>query len=371
MFVWIPGEPLRHPNEWVEATRRLPVAFAQVREDPLIDVELVRRLERPARVLMIASGGETATLLSSLPCEELHLVDANASQLALCRLKFQLLETTSGGAERTRLLGHEPMDAIERGREIECRLAECECPADALGPVELVAQFGPDFCGRYEWVFARMRDHLADVTDSIDRVMSLSDCAEQSRLVAPNTELGKRLEAAFQEVMEQSRLVSIFGEGATANRLQSFVDHFLQQTRWALASFPAVENPFLHQIFLGRFIGPRWSWIDLPKQTMSPSTRYSCAPMETVLRDQPGEWYDFIHLSNILDWVTPTDAEQVLRNAYRSLRPGGVVVVRQLNSRLAIQDISCGLRWSRTSGDELLKADRSFFYRALHVGVHE
>lgn len=87
--MWQPKNKNSAATDWVDATAKLPVAFAQVREDSAIDVELIRSLGREARVVMIASGGETAAMLSTLPIAELRLVDVNWSQLNLTRLKLQ------------------------------------------------------------------------------------------------------------------------------------------------------------------------------------------------------------------------------------------------------------------------------------------
>ena len=78
--------------------------------------------------------------------------------------------------------------------------------------------------------------------------------------------------------------------------------------------------------------------------------------------------YDLVHLSNILDWLSPEDARQTLAAAGAALRPGGRVIVRQLNSSLDIPALGDGLQWDRTLGAKLLKQDRSFFYRAILVG---
>src|SRR2546423_1533016 len=68
------------------------VLFSQVREDPLLDLEVARRVAarrgRPARVLLIASGGCTAvSLLASEAVAEVHAVDANPAQLHLTALR--------------------------------------------------------------------------------------------------------------------------------------------------------------------------------------------------------------------------------------------------------------------------------------------
>src|SRR5262245_7051936 len=94
---------------WVEEAATLPIAFAQVREDPRIDRHVVEQLGTAARICMIASGGCTAAVLATLPnVAAIHLVDPNPAQLALTRLKLRLLETSEPDY-RLRLLGHGPM----------------------------------------------------------------------------------------------------------------------------------------------------------------------------------------------------------------------------------------------------------------------
>ena len=365
--MWQPRVESESSKDWVQSVASLPIAFAQVREDPLIDAQVLEHLGRPARVLMVASGGETAALLSTLPIERLHLVDINEAQLNIARLKLQLL-TTADTAERLCLLGHAEMPLASRTREITQRLADLELPADSLGQLETVALHGPDHCGRYEWLFARMRQVLAECSDQMHRLMRLHDPQEQARLVTEGSELGDRIEAAFAETMELSTLVKIFGPEATANRVQPFAKHFLQQTRKILGELAAADNPFLHQIFLGSFIGPIWPWLGCARQGTLPETTFSHATMDMVLQESADQSFDFIHLSNILDWIKPAAAQRVLGNANRCLSPGGLVVIRQLNSKLDIAGTPCGFHWMRELSDQLHRTDRSFFYRSLHVG---
>ena len=77
---------------WLTQAAALPVAFAQVREDPLLDETLVAQAGHKARICMVASGGCTAAALATLPSVELlHCVDPNPAQLALARVKLALL----------------------------------------------------------------------------------------------------------------------------------------------------------------------------------------------------------------------------------------------------------------------------------------
>src|SRR5262245_49421848 len=97
---------------WVLEAAPLPVAFAQVREDPLLDLWVVEQLPANASVIQIASGGCTAAFLAAKAnnVARIHLVDPNPAQIALARLKLRLIQT-SDPAERLSLLGHAPMPA--------------------------------------------------------------------------------------------------------------------------------------------------------------------------------------------------------------------------------------------------------------------
>ena len=74
-----------------------PLQFAVVREDALVEVEVLRR--HPCRrVLLIASGGCSAlTLQSVLPELEITLLDPNAAQLDLVRAKLDALDALRAG----------------------------------------------------------------------------------------------------------------------------------------------------------------------------------------------------------------------------------------------------------------------------------
>jgi S-adenosylmethionine-diacylglycerol 3-amino-3-carboxypropyl transferase len=163
--------------------------------------------------------------------------------------------------------------------------------------------------------------------------------------------------------------VRIFGADATANRVQPFASHFLTQTRAAFAQMPAADNPFLQQILLGSFLRPMWPWLQAATDAL-PETQFTQAAMSDVLAAEPAGAYDLIHLSNILDWIKPAQAARVLSDSRRCLAAGGMVVIRQLNSRLDIRSLDSGLRWISDWSDQLHRSDRSFFYRALHVGAN-
>lgn len=359
--------------DWLARARLLPLAFAQVREDPLQDVWLATRQYRARgealRIALTASGGCTAATLAASPSVGLlHLVDANPAQLALTRLKLHLLQTVSS-LERMRLLGHTPMPAAERHAALEPVFAALNLEPDVFGPMDEVAARGPDFNGRYEWLFAALREDMAEWRDELDAVLTLRNPVEQARLVAPDTALGEALDRAYDAAFDLDVLVQLFGEGATANRVEPFARHFARRTRHVLATLPAADNPYLWQLLAGRYPDVTVPWLAqktpvprLPEITFAQNT------MDEALADVPSDQFDIVHVSNILDWLTPAQARVTLERAWQALRPGGIVVVRQLNSTLDVHGCGPEFQWDPVA-DELHSRDRSFFYRALHVGT--
>jgi S-adenosylmethionine-diacylglycerol 3-amino-3-carboxypropyl transferase len=350
---------------WVRETAPWPLAFAQVREDPLLDGEIVAQCGASARVLMIASGGCTAAhLLANHNLNRLHLVDANPAQLALTRLKLHLFRFPF--ERRQAILGHRPMSATERRTALAAFLAELSLPDDILGPSDWIAAIGPDFAGRYERIFAELQSALRPVQAEMDALLRLRDPDEQAQRSRPGTKLGDALDQALDEVMALPILVALFGEGATRNRVLPFSRHFAQRTRHALATLPAADNPYLWQMYRGAYPPnhepqPRGGAFESAR----PNISWSNATMNAAL-GEVDETFDFVHLSNILDWLFPDEARTTLDLAARVLAPGGRVLIRQLNSALDIPAMGAAFDW--LPSEVMHRRDRSFFYRALHVG---
>jgi S-adenosylmethionine-diacylglycerol 3-amino-3-carboxypropyl transferase len=353
---------------WVLEATALPIAFAQVREDSLLDLWVIDRMVSDARVIMIASGGCTAALLAAAPnVARLRLVDPNPAQLALSRLKLRLLQTTDA-ATRLALLGHAAMSAAERQARLETELSALGLPADALGPMAYVAKRGPDHAGRYECVFAALRQALARQTDALEALLLLNDPAEQQRRVAPTTALGRSLDAALDTVMALPNLVRLFGEEATKNPVEPFSRHFARRLRHVLATLPANRNPYLWQMLRGCYPDDSVSpWLTEPAPFRMPEVMWSVMSMAEALEAAPTS-FDFVHLSNILDWLSPEKAQTILESAWGALRPGGWTLIRQLNSVLDIPSLGRMFNWLAPEAHGLHARDRSFFYRGLHLG---
>lgn len=353
------------PDAWAVEAAKMPLAFAQVREDPRLDVELAAALPPGAKVVMIASGGETAACLGRLPLR-LHLVDMNPAQIALARLKWVMAGETDRSAAAS-LLGYAPLPPDERWRLLGKRLEKLGFPTDVFGPEEIVAAVGPDHAGRYEITFAALRERLEPWAALLEE--SLRSAVPVDLEGSP---LGNALDAAFARVMTLENLICLFGEGATQNPRLPFSMHFAERTHLAFRRMPPATNPFLWQILAGRF--PEETPYDWLGET-SAGHRHPDATadwyhgkMDAVLDSFPDERADMIHLSNILDWLSPAEGQTLLSAAARVLKPGGRIIIRQLNSTLDIPAIESGLEWDPETGRAMEGRDRSYFYPQLHIG---
>lgn len=351
-------------DPWAIAAAELPLAFSQVREDPRLDLEIARGLPTDARVMMIASAGETVVCLARLPLAQLLLVDVNPAQLALTRCRMHLARTSTS-TESMALLGHLPMTLEDRQKRWAGIFGKLDLTNNSLGPLSLVAGLGPDHCGRYEAAFAELRRLLQPQSHKIADFLATTDEQSASRMIASDTETGKALDSAFASALRLENLIALFGEAATQNPRQPFHLHFLQQLRDITSRLAPARNPWIWQLLAGKFPpdAPVDWLLDCPPLLVHPD--YRCGPMRETLEDSEPGAIDFVHLSNILDWLSPEDAAGTLSAAHRALKPGGFILIRQLNSSLEIPKLFPSLHWHREEGDRLQRMDRSFFYPTI------
>lgn len=348
---------------WISKARNLPLAFAQVREDALLDDAIVNRLGENISVLMIGSGGCTAALIATNPrIRKIRIADINYSQIALCQLKIKLLENCDT-KERLQILGHSSLTSEKRYTIISKYLKALGYSDEVFGPIDLLGQHGPDHLGRYEFLFSALRNHLGDNLLLLRKFVDQGQPLDKSSFDV--------MKDSFREVMAMPHLIALFGEEATQNAVLPFSDHFFKQTQEILRNkeLDISRNPYFYQMMFGEFPdGHVYPWMEQISPNQLPELTYFHGSMIEAL-EMYEETYQFIHLSNILDWLNEEQASKVLSLVGNRLAKGGIVFIRQLNSNLSIPGLSVDLSWDSSFAGNLLKRDRSFFYPKLHVGI--
>ena len=174
---------------------------------------------------------------------------------------------------------------------------------------------------------------------------------------------------ALAQVMSLSNLTTLFGCEAAQNPRVPFHTHFANRSDLAFARADSSINPFLHQMYEGQFVkGHRYDWLQNNFPVLT-EVAWSCGRMTEVLMGLPKASVDLVHISNILDWLSPEQATETLSAATRALKPGGQIIARQLNSSLDFNFLTDEVLWDLDLGRRMEQVDRSFFYPQIFVGT--
>ena len=344
---------------WAQESGHSAVAFAQVREDPALDAALIQPGDD---VIMVASGGCTAAVLAADPhLGSLQLVDANATAGTHYH-EASAYGFHNGGAEF--LCGRSGTNTEQRliGIHNLAQKVGVDCSDFAVSDTTLA--MGLDYIGRYELQFAELRRQWQ--AHGIDeaawhQAIAMRHCSE---------DLQQQVRAVFHRVMSQPILEYLFSSAACANRHQEFADHFFMQTMQALADGRAQSSPWFHEFIFGGVNEQVPDWLHIAPYQPQASISYHHMPMIAYLQTKPTASADVVHLSNITDWISQEEAVDLLQQTARVLRPGGRVIVRQLNSVLPLTELEAGITWDYEQSRKYTAQDRSFFYRHVWVGSH-
>ena len=318
-----------------------PVQFAVVREDPLIEIEILER-HHCQHLLLIASGGCTAlSLRAHLPSLAITLLDPNMAQLDLVQRKIEALALLKRPERLSRF-------------NVENR--------DVTGLSE---------CGNFESLFRGLRNFLYEFVLPADDMLRLF-CERDVLARAPEVLFAHPYwSVAFEIFFADPLLHAMFGPNATQHAAPgSYPGYFRTLFERGLGRPDAFDNPFLHHVFLGHYLDRPGC---LPHFLVEPADRYLFELHHGPIDEHVDlSEYDFIGLSNIMDWMVPADVETLLGKVLKESRPGTVVMWRQLNNE---RDLTASLRPSFSFDDEwsrdLWERDRSLFYSSVHVGVRD
>ena len=259
------------------------------------------------------------------------------------------------------------MSYSDRKEMLNVLLPSIGLSVDSFGPLEFVAKMGVDFAGRYEAVFEQICLQLADHKVEFENLLSLSNPDVQRKMFRESPRLNSALATAFNNVLDLRNLVALFGTEATRNRVQSFAEHFLDRTIWAIEQLPARTNPYLWLMLRNRCPeGSTTPWLGMDSIEIPPSTSFYKSTVQQFLNEND-EKFDFIHLSNVLDWLDPDEASELLHRTWSRLNHGSYTFIRQLNSNLDIPRLYEQFNWLDSEARTLHLTDRSFFYRQVHL----
>ena len=352
--------------------------FAQVREDPLLEIEALRPAEGQT-IVVVSSGGCTALSLLASGTGRVVGVDLNPVQNHLVELKAQAVAALEP-PETVGFLGGSPMDEVARLGIYE-RLAPRLSPAarhwwdarpKAIGGGLLDAGVTERFIGLIMKVLrvgihppSRIRRLLACRT--VDEQRAFYDREWDTRrwrllfdVLLNRAVFRKAYHPAFFEHVENP----------------SFARHFRRLAEHALTQVPVSTNYFVHHMLTGSYPsgvpGGLPPYLD-PSGAARVTTDLDRlllvdAGYTAYLRTLPPRSVDGFALSNICEWFTPEQIDELFAEVVRTAAPGATLVFRNFVGWTEVPD-----RWhgavteDRELGDRLMPRDRSAVQRRIAV----
>ena len=314
------------------------VQFAVVREDPMVEAELIR-LTRASNVLLVASGGCTALTLQALfPDLHITLVDFNPAQLERVREKISALRD---------------VDTATRHRRFNIGTSDPK---------------GLNQSGNFESLFRGLREFIFDLVADEAEIRVLFE--EKDRLAEVSEFLfsSKYWSVAFDLYFSDSLLNAMFGPEATQHaEAGSYPRYFQTLFEKGLTSAAAFDNYFLHHVFLGYYLQRPAS---LPYYLLAPPTDYRFQMVEGTLDRVPElQRFDLISLSNIMDWMPLAESASLISYLQNEMKPGASVLYRQLNNYTDLSTyFSDSFTFNTALGARFQEIERSLFYSSVHVG---
>lgn len=295
--------------------------FGAVREDARLEREVLTTFSC-ARPLMVASAGCSVLALAQwFPQLSFTAIDPNPAQLS----------------HACRRLG-----ALRDGAGLDEHSALSES-------------------GNFESLFRLLRGFVHDVIVPGERWLDYFAGTAASPLDDART--SPMWHVAFELAFAEPVLVAMFGPAAIQHaRRGSYPGYFRAVIEDGLSRPAARHNPFLHHIFLGHYLAgaePDY-YGGVPAQNI----RFE----HGVIEDADFGAFDFIGLSNVVDWMDDAALRALMTGVAAQTRPGTVVMFRQLNNDRPLYELlGSDFQTFHELGESLRARDRSLFYRRIHV----
>jgi S-adenosylmethionine-diacylglycerol 3-amino-3-carboxypropyl transferase len=354
--------------------------FGQVREDPQLEVAVFKgRWDGP--IAVVGSAGCTALSLLAEGADEVVSVDLNRSQHHLVELKAAAVDGLPPD-EAVALLGGSPQAPGERLYAYR-RVRGALTPAarrywdDRPGAVARgVLHAG--VTERLMRVIAGCVRWLVHPRGRVDRLLALDSLDAQRdfyarewdnrrwrlmfRLLCNRLVLRRTYHPAFFAHVEQDLR---FGSQASPN--STYAAHFRRVAEHTLTALPVADNYFLHLMLTGSYPdGARPPYLKggsgFDRLTLVDGS------FTDYLRTRPDGSVAGFALSNICEWLTAEQIDELFAEIVRTARPGARLVFRNFVGWTEVpprwRDV---VREDRALGEELMRQDRSLCQRRFAV----
>ena len=352
--------------------------FAQVREDPLLEIEALAPAEGETLVV-VGSGGCTALSLLAAGAGQVIAVDLNRIQNMVTDLKVAAV-TALEPDEAVGFLGGSPMTPAERRAAYEkvgpkLGRAAKDWWDSHPGPVDK----GVLNAGVTERFIGGVMTTVKKAIHPPERIARLFACQtldEQRQFYRREWDT-RRWRLLFTLLLNRAVFRKTYHPGFFEHvENPSFARHFRALAEHSLTEVPIATNYFVHHMLTGAYpVGvpggvPPYLTPDGAAVVAAAGGRLTLVDgaYTSLLRTRPDASIHGFAVSNILEWFTPEQTDELFAEVVRTAVPGARFVFRNFVGWTEVPE-----RWSdvvvedRAAGEELIKADRSAVQRRIAV----
>ena len=344
--------------------------FAQVREDPTLEIAALAPLPN-SRVVVVSSGGCTALSLVAAGAAEVVAVDLNSTQNHLVELKMVALRRLVA-PELMSFLGLAPGTPQRRSRTYAVLRPYISDQAARYWDANqsLIAR-GAINCGVSERFIAAVVGVMKVAIHrkaKIETLLRLDTLPEQKEFFHREWNT-RRWKLLFPLLLNRWTFNRTYDPGFFREvENPSFAAHFRGLLEHALCEVPVRTNYFLHQMLTGtyptRVPGGVPPYLD---RTLREVLRSRLDSMELVdggyaeyLASCDEDSVDAFALSNICEWLDPEGIDELFDQVIRVARPGARVCFRNFVGHTTIPErFTSSLVENRSAGQEAIRRDRS------------
>lgn len=376
----------RTPRRELSDARDDRLFFAQVREDP--ELELAAFADcLDGTLAVVSSGGCTALSLVAAGARRVVAVDLNRTQNHIVELKAAAVAAAARKAAAGEdaapqqllafLGGTAAADGDRLGQYQDYRNALSDDAARfwdgrprAVGSGVLNAGVSERLIGGIAWVVRR----AAHPRRHVERFLSCTTLEEQRSFYRQEWDSARW--RALIHLMANRMVLRRAYDPAFFQHVDnpSFARHFLGTIENSLTSSPIRDNYFFHHMFTGYYqtsLGggtpPYLAGHNVPAMADLPERLLLVdGSLIAYLRDCPDGSLAGFSLSNICEWLSPSEIDELFGHIVRTARPGARLCFRNFLGWNEVPE-----RWrdrvheDRALGDKLITQDRSMLQRRI------
>lgn len=360
-----------------------PLMFAQVREDPTIELQALAP-SLGGTVAVVSSGGCTALSLVGAGAHRVVAVDVSRAQNHLVELKCAAVRMLAANMA-TAFLGGQPMPG-QRRLHLYALLSPLLSEAareywdrdqNAIDAGVLRAGRSERFIGLVAAGAAKLVVRKGGVTAMLE-----ADSVAEQRAIFDRYWAGWRWRALFGVLLNRWSMSRAYHSSFFDHiENRSFAQHFRRLAEHALTEIPARSNYFLHEMLTGRYPVQESDGVPAYLTRTSVARAADAAErltlvdgsMTSYLRGEADRSIDGFALSNICEWLNPRQIEELFAEIARTATIGARVVVRNFVGWTDIPERWRGVIVERRGyGERLIQRDRSLVqHRVVICDVRE